>query len=332
MARDQNLDVEFFPGHVMDLDKLGMFDYVVCLDAAHRVVDPIQTIHTLIGNTRQKLVLGLPDIDLNGAYMNKSRPGRALLGGWRPLLKLLPHGFRPGILVVDSNGRFLMTRKWIGNLLRAQRRDIARIEIVDSEQSHRYLVLASMRRLSALSVISGPAGVGKSAVIGKLKSGDVEVCRLLDFEQGDGWQSMIAMELDEGAEVVTDRLLLEYSIGKPVVRALNYEDHPALTIMRVAETKRVYVLVCPPDIVIARLLGMHGGTRPRPGGKAERLIHEYSRPGGFQKLYEKWISYCKANRWEITYVDVSSRQVKPVPEGEALQLIIHDPQRAYHHS
>ena len=332
LARENNWDIEFIPGSVMDVEELGMFDYVLCRDLPHRFLDPIHTIHKLIGITRQKLILELEDVDLRTTKFAKKRPRQALLGGWRPLFKLLPYALRPGILVVDSHGRFLMTRQWIKNLLRTQRRDIDRIEIFDSDQPHRYLLVAFMRHLRALSLVSGPSGIGKSELLRRLNSRDSEVTRLFDLERENAWQAMIALDLDQGAEVATNKLILEYSMGRPLVRSLaNYEDDPALTIMRVAQAKRVYILVCPRDLLITRLQA-RGRPKSRPRAKAERLIHEYSRPGGFQKLYEKWISHCKANRWEITYVDVSSRQVKPVPEGEALQLISHDPQRAYHHS
>jgi SAM-dependent methyltransferase len=321
LARDRNLDLDFFKGSITSIEELGAFDYVLCRHLLNRVLDPIHTIHKLIGVTRQTLILELADIDLTITKFAKKRPRQALLGGWRPVFRLLPYALRPGILAVDSHGNFLMTRNWIKNLLRAQRRDIDRIEIVDSDQPHRYFVLVHMRRLRALALVSGPAGVGKSELARRVIFKEAALKPLFGFDEGDTWQAMGYMALDEGAKVEAKNLLLEYNICRPVERDWgNYEDDPALTIARIADAKRVYVLVCPKEAVIRRL-HTRGCPKSLPGAKIEWLAREYSRPGGYQRLYDRWISYCEAKGYKITYLDVSSRQIKAIQKREAMKLI-----------
>ncbi len=129
------------------------------------------------------------------------------------------------------------------------------------------------------------------------------------------------MALDEGVEVKNRRLVLEYNIWRPIERYWgDYAADPVLSILRAAEAKRVCLLVAPKDVVIER-------TRARdrspssPSAKVAWLAREYAVPGRYRKLYERWISYCKASGCAITYLDVASERIKAVSEAAALQVI-----------
>ena len=325
LARVFGFEIDFLQGSVMDIEGLGMFDYVLCLNILHHVTDPIGIIHKLINITREKLVLEVADIGMGIADIGRKRKSRAVLGWWGPLFKLLPSELRPGILAVDSRGRFLLTRNWIKNLVQNQYCDIERVEFVDSELKHRYLALASMRKLSALRFISGPTNVGKSEFVNLLKSGDPEVCRLIGLNLQDGWQVMTASNLQTGAVEGVNRLVMEYDICRTILRRYgDYQYDPALAIKRVADKKTVYVLVCPVDSLVGRVraaLNSNQNPERKHYRKAERMIFEYSQPGRLRNLYEGWISYCKENGFELRYIDVSSRNVKSVTEKEALLLV-----------
>ncbi|MBI2485369.1 MAG: methyltransferase domain-containing protein [Deltaproteobacteria bacterium] len=318
-------DIEFLQGSVMDIENLGMFDYVLCLNILHHLTDPIGIIHKLINITREKLVLEVADISMGIADIGRKRKSKAVLGWWGPLFKLLPIELRPGILAVDSRGRFLITRNWIKNLFQNQYCDIERIEFSDSELQHRYLALASIRSIEALRFISGPTNVGKSEFVARLKSGDPEVSQLIGLNLKDGWRVMTASKLQSRPDGEVKKLVLEYDICRTILRRYGYYQYdPALTIKRVADEKTVYVLVCPVDSLVVRVrevLNSYQNPKGKHVRKAERMIFEYSQPGRLRKLYESWISYCKANGFELRYIDVSSRNVKSVTEKEALMLV-----------
>jgi len=322
-AGAQNLDIEFLPCGVKDCGELGRFDYVLCRDL-QPVLDPIEAIHKLLDLTRHKLILELEDIDLKIVKYSRKTARRALLGAWRPLFKLLPRALRPGILTVDSHGKFLMTGNWVKKLLRAQRQDVDGIEIVDSDRPHRYFALATMRRLSVLVLVAGPPGIGKSHLARRLLPNDAALKRLVGFDEGEAWQTLGDVALDERVEVKANRLVVEYNIWRPVEREWeSFGADPALTIMRVAEAKRACILAAPKEVAIERLRTRQGPAST-PDAKVEWLTREYSQPGRYRSRYERWISYCKANGFDITYLDVGSRQIKAISEDEAVKLISGD--------
>lgn len=324
LAAAENLQIELLQASLGEAHKLGVFDYVVCREVPRHVRDPIGAIHQLLDLTRHKLILELEDVDLKIVRFARKRRRQALLGAWRTIFKLMPRALRPGILVVDSHGKFLMSPKWIENLLRAQRQDVERVEFVDSDEPHRYFALAHMRRLGELLLVAGPSGAGKSHFVERLMSKDGELKHLLRFDGGASWQVMGDAALDEGVEVKANKLVLEYNIWRPVERDWRgYEADPALTIMRAADGKRVCLLVCPREVAIERLQARRDATS-QPGVKVEWLAEEYSRPGRYRKMYERWISYCKAKGCDVTYIDIGSRDIKVISEEEALNAIRRD--------
>jgi len=320
-ASAENVNIEFLRGGIKDCDDFAPFDYVVRRQMSQSSRDPIAAIHKLIDLTKRKLILELEDVDLSIVKFSKKTGRRALLGAWRTIFKLLPARLRPGILAVDSHGKFLMTGNWVKNLLRAQRQDVDRIEIVVSDRPGRYFAFVYMRRLTDLLLVSGPAGIGKSHLARRLMPKDAELKRLVGFDDGEDWQTMGDVALDEGVKVKASRLVLEYNIWRPVERNWDgYGADPVLTIMRVAEAKKVCLLAAPKEVVIER---MHARDRSpsSPSAKVEWLAREYSLPGRYRKLYERWIYYCKANGCDITYLDVASRRIKVISEDAALKLI-----------
>jgi SAM-dependent methyltransferase len=307
-------DIDFLRCDISDIEELGLFDYVLCLNSLHLAEDPRDFIHKLIRIAGRKLIIEIADLRL------KMSNARHRL--WRLLLTLLPYSFQPSVLILGSDGRYLMTRKWIEALFQNRYSDIERVEFLDSDSLNRHLVVATMRRLDSLQVISGPSGVGKSVFIDRLGSGDPEVVKILGFTLEDGWQLVMAKELKTSAGKEINKLLLHYDIAKPIERSYRiHDDDPALIITRAA-AKMVYVLVCPPDVLIERVQRRVQNSRNQNHLKRkEWLISEYSQPGRLHELYANWISYCKANLCEIKYIDVSSTKVRTVIEEDALKLV-----------
>ncbi|HEX3036801.1 MAG TPA: methyltransferase domain-containing protein [Thermodesulfobacteriota bacterium] len=307
-------DIEFLRCDINGIEELGIFDYVLCFNALHRVKDPIHFIFKLINMTRRKLVLDIADL-----HIKTPNGGRRW---WNPLFKLLPSPLQTAALAIDSRSRLLAARKWIEQLFQNQYSSIERVEFLDSGCSSQFLVLVSVRKLSNLRIISGPSGVGKTVFIDRLRSGDPEVVRLMDFNLQDGWQLMMAKDLKTSAGKEIDKLLLHYNITKPIERIYKiHNDDPALIITR-ATDKVVYVLVSPPDVLIERVRKRVLGSRNLTHLKrAKWLISQYLQPGRLRDLYENWILFCKANVCELKYIDVSSEKVKTLTEEEALRLV-----------
>lgn len=310
-----NLDIEYHQMSVMNVDILGAFDYVLCLNVLHHVSDPIHLIHKLANMARERLVLEIADLHRK----------RVKMGGlWMRLISLLPSSMRPGILAIGSHGAFFPTRRWIEDFFRKQHYEFDQLKFNDSDRPRRYVAIASARKLDALEIISGPTNVGKSELIHRLQSGDEEMARLFKLNLRDGWCVTKALDLEEGKASGVRKLLLHYDLRRIITRGFrNYEFDPALTLMRGAALKRVSILVCSPDALAARVHEAAKTRRPtsRRMERAERVVAEYSQPGWLRRLYESWISYCNAHACEIRFLDVRSRQVREITKEEAFGLV-----------
>lgn len=295
------------------VEGIGMFDYVFCLNSLHFVEEPIDFIHKLIRVAERKLMVEIADPRL------KTPKTRHRF--WRSLLTLLPHRFHPSVLILDSYGRYLMTRKWIEGIFQNRYSSIERVEFLDSDGLNRHLVVATMRRLDNLRVISGPSGVGKSVLIDKLRSGDPNIVNILGFTLEDGWPLIMAKDLKTSAAIEIDKVLLHYDIAKPVERSSRiHDDDPALIITR-AVSKVVYVLVCPPEVLIERVqMRVKNSHNSQNVQRAKLLVSEYSQPVRLRRFYEDWISYCQVQGCEIKYLDVTSDKVKAIAKNEAFEL------------
>ena len=200
LSRALSTDIEFLECDINNVGELGTFDYVLCLNSLHLVEDRVDFIHKLIRVARRKLILEISDL------RHRTSIKRHML--LSPLLTLLPDRFHPSVLILDSYSRHLMTRKWIEGIFRNQYSNVERVEFPDSGRVNRNLVVATMRRLDGLQVISGPSAVGKSVFIDRLGSEDPEVVDILGFTLKDGWQVVMAKDLKTSAGRQIDRLLL----------------------------------------------------------------------------------------------------------------------------
>jgi len=315
LAEVLNLDIEYHQMAVMNVNTLGAFDYVLCLNVLHHVSDPIHLIHKLAHVAKERLVLEIADL-----HRKRVRSG----GLWMRLISSLPSSMRPGILAIGRHGAFFPTRRWIEEFFRKQHYEFDQLQFDDSDRSGRYVVIASARKLDALEIISGPTNVGKSELIHRLQSGDEEIERLFKLDLHDGWCVTKPLDLEEGKASGFRKLLLHYDLRRIVTRGFrNYEFDPALTVTRGAARKRVSILVCAPDALAARVREAAKTRRPTSQRmqRAERVVAEYSQPGWLRRLYESWISYCNAHACEIRFFDVRSRQVREITQDEAFGLM-----------
>jgi len=131
-----SMDIEFLQQSIEDIEELGTFDYVLCLNVLYHVKDPICVIHKLVHTTRGKLILETADLRAKFSDITGHR-------WWRPLFKLSSFLLRPPVLMIDSRGKFLITRKWMEHFLLNQFPNIERIEFLNSDRPNRYLVVVS---------------------------------------------------------------------------------------------------------------------------------------------------------------------------------------------
>ncbi len=321
----QGLEIEFRNIGLDQFTNLDNFDYVVCLNVLHHVTDPLSIINKLVSITNERLILEVANVNTVFSDIGKSKKNKALLGFWGIIFKYLPESLGPGILAVDSRARFLINRKWIKNLIETQYLDIEKLNFLDSELKHRYIVNTKMRHINDLAIISGPTDIGKSSMIKLLKSKSVSTFDLLGIDAQKNWSIMTASALQKSPEKELENLILEYDLCRTVLRRYGvFEQDPILRILRTSDNKNVYTLVCNREDNLNRVketLDKLTWPKKKDKKKAQRIADEFSQPHKYVSIYEDWIKFCKANNCNLTFIDMCQREGRIVNEEEALRII-----------
>ena len=321
----QKLDIDFQNLDLDQLDDADTYDYVICLNILHHVTDPIMTINKLINKTKVKLSLEVADLTMGISDIGKKKRSKALLGLWGSIFKYLPESLKPGILAVDSRARFLISRKWIKNLIETQYPDIEKLEFLDSELEHRYIIDAQMRNIDELSIISGPTNIGKSTLIGMLKSGNRDSFDLTGIDPVKNWSILTASELQKTPGMEIEDLILEYDLCRTILKRYGiFEYDPVVRLFRNSNLKTVYVLVYNRDKYLKRVeecLNKLSKPKKKDREKAQRMITEFSHASKYVGIYYDWIDFCKSNGCNIKYISMVNESVKVINEEEALRII-----------
>lgn len=177
MGEEQDQAKEFVSRNLWDVDKLGTFDYVPCGNVRQLHGDGIRALHHLIGITKRKIVIALPEPSSIGVSNSD--------GMWRRFFAGLRDTVLPAICGSRSRRSYVKARNWAEDLLHVQRRDIAHFELVGPDPFGQYVLVASIRRLTDLALVSGPYGVGKSELVRRLRSGP-EQPQLFGFDLQEG--------------------------------------------------------------------------------------------------------------------------------------------------
>ena len=321
-----NLEINYTNGDLENIETLGNFDYIICLNIIHHLTDPIAVIEKLINMTNKKLVLEIADIKTSFSDIGKRKKNKALLGWWRYLLNLIPSQMLPSIMVVDTRARFLITKKWIYNLLKTQYPDIKNINFLDSELKHRFIVEAHVNDINSLTIVSGPTNIGKSEMLSRFKSEDSKITELLNADNNNNLKVLSAASLQKNPHQDINNLLLEYDFYRTILRRYGKHNYdPSLRIIKRAKDKTVYVLVCSVDELKKRVsnsMQMKGILKKKDYKKLRRMIFEYSDPKRVQQMYKDWISFCRSLNCKINFIDARSRNFSIISEEQAFEIIV----------
>src|SRR5712692_4585418 len=130
--------------------------------------------------TRRMLVTRLPASEWVDRSVQKE-PAQPVQAKQRSFFLRFAQALGEVFRKADPKGRPMM-RTRISGRLSDQRTDIESIEIIRRDLPIQDLRITAVEQMQAVTLISGPPGVGKSALIRRLKSKDVEASRMVGFE------------------------------------------------------------------------------------------------------------------------------------------------------
>jgi hypothetical protein len=211
-----------------------------------------------------------------------------------PLLGAAPSGV--------AQGAFFFTPAALRTVLLDHGREFARVDVVASPKSERFVAIAHKRRIGELVVVAGPSGAGKSVLM-DLLAREPELARRLGVEDPASWQSVPAAQLRKLEEPEVPRLLLHYDLMRTARDgARTFERDSALDVIACAERVRVYTLVCEPRELSRRL----SGRPPKSEGlraQMQRDLAFHARPQALEDLYRGWEAFCRERELANTWIE-----------------------------
>lgn len=273
------------------------FDYVLCLNVLHHFQDPIAALERMSALARERLVLEVAGLGWRDSRkLPLSMLSRLVLN--RQPVMYVSGEQRGGI---RSAQKFFITAPALRNLLVHHRSGFARVETGPTDHKRRYLAVAHKRRFARLVVVAAPSGTGKSALVGRLRCGELpELAGALGIGAPDGWayaSSGNIMHFTEAAE----RLVYQYNLLHPTMSTAKvYARDRVLDVLDAAEDVTVATLWCPPDLLgeryrtfkanKRRLLRPRQAKRQRRRSKKQR---EYTDPARVCAHYRRWLEFVR---------------------------------------
>lgn len=302
-----NLKVEF---GVHDIEKepiIDQYDYVLCLNLLHHVLNPISVLENLIGVTRERLVLEMATF---GAH---DRRRLRLFPLYGQLLSLAP------IIYVSRSGtsgrrelkRYFITQGAMRNMLEHHRRIFAKVEFKSSEHKGRYIVTAERQKIKNLIIVAGPTASGKSTFCDHFLGG-----RMIALYEKIGvnplrenFTYMSARVSDNPRTPVLGHVLYHYDILRPYMRSARVHSRDeALDILSSAENTSVITLWTSPDQLRSQLKKSRRKLFRWRTKRERRIEQDYENPRRIVEHYETWFEFIRRHTTNITIVDQSAEQ------------------------
>ncbi|MBZ0215874.1 MAG: hypothetical protein K8F25_04925 [Fimbriimonadaceae bacterium] len=271
------------------------YDIVLLLDGLQKLRNPLSALETLIGATREELVIGIED--------RWSFP-QAFGSFWHLISKGLlrfPILFLGGLERKDWDGvnHFRFSDRAVVALLTRHRYSFARVDFIPWQAAGRRLAVAYKRQITHLVIVAGVPTSGKTTVINKLMAGELpDIAKQLDFDCKKNWLSTGYGEVCHIQDARVENLLLHFNITKSLVDGDHYGyEGGLLDLIKLAQRISVVSLWCPLAELKQRYLEgrvrtkLSRSKRLRQDRKNRILLSLFDEPVNFARLFEKWLLF-----------------------------------------
>lgn len=299
-----NLDVEFRVHNLEQAPIVEQYDYVLCLNVLHHLVNPFSALENLIAVAKEKLILEMASFGSHDRRRLRLMPFYGYLLSKAPIVYVS----RSGTSGRRELKRFFITKKAISHMLKYHRHVFARVDIENSEFKDRYIVLAAKQKIDHLVIVAGPTASGKSTFCRNYLGG-----QLADI-YGSAGVDPARTEVTYLSPRVSDNpgiphigsALFHYDILRPYMRSARvHERDEALHILGSAARTTVLTLWTSPEKLRAQLqLGKK--LIEFPTKRERRIRKDYQSPKLIVEHYDRWFEFIADKSRENLIVDQST--------------------------
>ena len=273
IAQIRGLPAEFHHRDIEEETPREAFDVVLCLNVLHHLTDPLATLETLIGLTREVLVLEL-------ASLGRRDRRWSGLGAWQAWACRRA----PVIVVARGKRTYHFTPTAMENFF-DQRPYFAAVETLDSDEPGRFFVKAHRHRVKRAVLVAGPIAAGKSTLIRQLLTNRLpELAERLEIVDATAWSEVKAKEIRNGGAALPETMVLHYDFLRPdKTWPKSYDRDPSLRVLDWVDDLTVVTLWTSP----ARLREHVAAAQRRH----EEILRAYRQPERVVDFYRSWFEF-----------------------------------------
>ena len=300
------LNVEFQAHDIEATLPDEQFDYVLCLNVLHHMVNPLSVLDNLVKVTREHLILEMASL---GTHDQRWLSVFPFLG---PVLARLP------LIYVNADTRggrrklkkYFMTKSAVRNILLHHRHAFGSVNIVRSEHKGRFIAVAERQNITELLVVAGPPGVGKTAFLRALVEGrlDADVAKAMGRSSGNG--PVTSLKAASPGRARIDSAVLPYDIFRTYLRSGGvYQRDEELAPLNNAARVTVVTLVASPMELRSRFECSQGRyARWLMAKRARKIMESFNQPRRIVDQYKSWLEFVEARQYRHVVVDVSGQR------------------------
>ncbi len=287
------LNVEF---QVHDIEATlpdEQFDYVLCLNVLHHLVNPLSVLDNLVMVTCEYLILEMASLDAHDQRWLSVFP---ILG---PVLTRLP------LIYVNADTRggrrklkkYFMTKSALRNILVYHRHAFGRVNIVRSEHKGRFIAIAERQNITELLVVAGPPGVGKAEFLRALVEGrlDADVAEAIGRSFSDG--PITALKKTAQGPAKLDSAILPYDIFRTYLRSggVYHRDEELAPLNNAARVTIVTLVASPMDLQSRFECSQGRFARWFMAKRTRKIMESFNQPRRIVDQYEILVRVCRSS-------------------------------------
>jgi SAM-dependent methyltransferase len=313
------LDVEFSVHNIEQAPISESFDYVICLNVLHHLLNPFSALENLVAVAKEKLILEMASFGAHDRTRLRLFPFYGYLLSKAPIVYVS----RSGTSGRRELKRYFITPKAVDHMLRYHRQVFARVDFEESEFKERYIVKAEKQRIDHLVLVAGPTASGKTTFCKELMAGQLgNLAPHLDIGPEKEERTYLSPRVSTNPGIPHIKTAVyHYDLLRPFMRSARVHDRDeALDVLSASKKITVLTLWTSPEKLRAQHAAAKGWFE-FPTKRERQIRADYQSPRLIVEHYDRWFDFLARKGLESKVVDFSKGGRELITLAEWRQMV-----------